>query len=282
MLLNHEGIEVKEGIGAQDRKQREREEIGTVWWSVALFCGIGLLRLWFSAMERLPVVILAGGLATRLRPITEKIPKSLVEVAGRPFLAHQLELLQDNQITEVILCVGHLGEEIEKEFGDGSRFGIGIRYSYDGPKLLGTGGAIRRALPLLPRSFFVLYGDSYLPIDYQSVADAYGQSGRPALMTVFANQDAWDKSNVWFEKGEIKLYSKKRRLPEMRHIDYGLSVCSSALFKSNAKEGGFDLASLFEILSEKSELAGFEVSQRFYEIGSHQGLQELDRLLMGQ
>jgi NDP-sugar pyrophosphorylase family protein len=230
-------------------------------------------------MEQLPVVILAGGLATRLRPITEKIPKSLVEVAGQPFLAHQLELLRTNQVTQIILCVGYLGEMIQRRFGDGSEYGLNIRYSYDGPDLLGTGGAIRKALSLLPRSFLVLYGDSYLPIDYQAVAQAYAKSGQPALMTVFANQDAWDKSNVWFEHGEIKLYSKKRRLPEMRYIDYGLSVCSRSLFESSSGEQAFDLAALFERLSEKRQLAGFEVQHRFYEIGSHLGLQELDRLL---
>jgi NDP-sugar pyrophosphorylase family protein len=230
-------------------------------------------------MGRLPVVILAGGLATRLRPITETIPKSLVEVAGRPFLAHQLELLRARRVTEVILCVGYLGEMVERRFGDGSEYGLKIRYSYDGPELLGTGGAVRNALPLLPDSFFVLYGDSYLPVDYLKVAEAYADSGHPALMTVFANQDAWDKSNVWFEAGAIKLYSKKRRLPQMRYIDYGLSVCSRELFDSNNLERAFDLAALFETLSENGQLAGFEVYQRFYEIGSHQGLQELDRLL---
>jgi NDP-sugar pyrophosphorylase family protein len=230
-------------------------------------------------MEQLPVVILAGGLATRLRPITEKIPKALVKVAGRPFLAHQLALLRSNQVREVILCVGYLGEMIQETFGDGSEHGLGIWYSYDGPELLGTGGAIRKALPLLPQAFLVLYGDSYLPIDYQAVAQAYAKSGQAALMTVFANQDAWDKSNVWFEQDEIKLYSKKKRLPEMRYIDYGLSVCSRALFEGESVERAFDLAALFERLSEKHELAGFEVHQRFYEIGSPQGLQELDRLL---
>jgi NDP-sugar pyrophosphorylase family protein len=246
-----------------------------------VFFGFGLAATFLLIMEQLPVVILAGGLATRLRPITEKIPKALVEVARRPFLAHQLDLLRSNQVTEVILCVGYLGEMIEETFGDGSELGIRIRYSYDGPELLGTGGAIRKALPLLPQFFFVLYGDSYLPIDYQAVARAYTNSGQPALMTVFANHDAWDKSNVWFEDGEIKLYSKKRRFPEMRYIDYGLSVCSRAMFEGNGVEQAFDLAALFERLSEKHQLAGFEVHHRFYEIGSHQGLQELDRILSG-
>jgi len=230
-------------------------------------------------MERLPVVILAGGLATRLRPITETIPKSLMEVAGRPFLVHQLELLRSRRITEVILCVGYLGEMIQRSFGDGSEYGVKIRYSYDGPELLGTGGAVRNALPMLPESFFVLYGDSYLPIDYHQVAQSYADSGQPALMTVFANEDAWDTSNVWFDAGSIKLYSKKRRLPQMRYIDYGLSVCSRGLFENNSAEPAFDLAALFETLSENGHLAGFEVRQRFYEIGSHQGLAELNRIL---
>ena len=135
----------------------------------------------------LPVVILAGGLATRLRPLTEKIPKALVEVAGRPFLEHQIEWLRRNAVAEVILCVGYLGEMIEKRYGSGETLGIRIRYSFDGPKLLGTGGAIKKALKLLPEGFFVLYGDSYLPADYQAVAAAFEESDKPALMTIFAN-----------------------------------------------------------------------------------------------
>ena len=234
-----------------------------------------------NAPLNIPVAILAGGLATRLRPITEKIPKSLVPVAGRPFLAHQLEMLHARGIRHVVLCIGYLGEMIQKDFGH-EACGVKIEYSFDGPKLLGTGGAIKQALPKLGKEFFVLYGDSYLPIDYQAVAQAYTKSGQPALMTVFANQDAWDKSNVWFEDGGIKLYSKKRRLAEMKYIDYGLSVCSRALFEGGSVEQTFDLAALFETLSEKNQLAGFEVHHRFYEIGSHQGLQELDRILSGR
>ena len=158
----------------------------------------------------LPVVILAGGLATRLRPMTEKIPKALVEVAGRPFLEHQIALLKRNAIAEVILCVGYLGEMIEERYGDGDAFGVRIRYSFDGPQLLGTGGAIKKASAFLPDAFFVLYGDSYLPVDYQAVAAAFHEAGKPALMTVFANSDAWDTSNVWFDQGSIRLYSKRR------------------------------------------------------------------------
>src|ERR1700757_4843931 len=165
----------------------------------------------------LSLVILAGGLATRLRPLTEKIPKALVEVAGRPFLEHQIELLKPNAISDVILCVGYLGEMIEQRYGDGVGLGVRIRYSFDGSTLLGTGGAIKKALALLPDAFFVLYGDSYLPVDYQAVASAFREASEPDLMTVFANADAWDTSNVWFEHGKIRLYSKRERVPEMHH-----------------------------------------------------------------
>ena len=227
----------------------------------------------------LPVVILAGGLATRLRPLTEKIPKALVEVAGRPFLEHQIELLKRNAIGEVILCVGYLGEKIVERYGDGGPLGVRIMYSFDGPQLLGTGGAIKKASAFLPDAFFVLYGDSYLPVDYQAVAAAYDKAGKPALMTVFANFDAWDKSNVWFDNGKIRLYSKRQKLPEMRYIDYGLMICSRQVFDDSPKDVPFDLAEALENLSRKGELAGHEVDQRFYEIGSPSGLAELNRLL---
>jgi N-acetyl-alpha-D-muramate 1-phosphate uridylyltransferase len=230
-------------------------------------------------MPSLPVVILAGGLATRLRPLTEKIPKSLVEVAGRPFLEHQIDLLRRNGVTDIFLCVGHLGEMIERVFGNGEQFGVDICYSYDGDKLLGTGGAIKKVLPRLSESFFVLYGDAYLPIDYQAVATYFGSNATPALMTVFRNDDAWDRSNVWFEEGTLRRYSKTERLAQMRYIDYGLTICSRSIFAEYPADEPFDLASLFEKLSQRGELAGYEVYQRFYEIGSQQGLRELDQLL---
>jgi NDP-sugar pyrophosphorylase family protein len=226
-----------------------------------------------------PVVILAGGLATRLRPLTEKIPKALIEVAGRPFLEHQIELLKRNALTEIVLCVGYLGQMIREKYGDGSALGVRMRYSFDGSRLLGTGGAIKRASSLLPDAFFVLYGDSYLPIDYQAVAQAFTESGQPALMTVYGNADSWDASNVWFDDAKIRLYSKRERLPEMRYIDYGLMVCTKGIFEDAPDDVHFDLAVTLEDLSRKGSLAGYEVQQRFYEIGSPAGLVELNRLL---
>ncbi len=227
----------------------------------------------------LPVAILAGGLATRLRPVTETIPKSLVTVAGEPFLAHQLRLLRSQGVERAVLCVGHLGEMIEREFGDGSAFGVSVQYSFDGPALLGTGGALRAALPLLGEAFFVLYGDSYLPIDYAAAAAAWTASGQPALMTVFQNEGVWDTSNVEFTAGRIARYDKRERTPAMRHIDYGLSIFSHAVFDKRLAGVAFDLADVQRELAAAGQLAGHEVSQRFYEIGSHDGLSALDQFL---
>jgi N-acetyl-alpha-D-muramate 1-phosphate uridylyltransferase len=233
-------------------------------------------------LARWPVAILAGGLATRLRPITEKIPKALVTVAGEPFLAHQLRLLHRAGLRRVVICAGYLGEMIEAEFGDGARFDMQIAYSFDGPRLLGTGGALKQALPLLGERFFVLYGDSYLPIDYGSVAGAFLDGGKPALMTVFKNEGQWDTSNVWFDKGEVRVYDKTSGTANMRHIDYGLGVLSGEALQEWQAAQAFDLASLYQQLVAKNQLAGYEVTQRFYEIGSPEGLAELDSLLRQQ
>jgi len=233
-------------------------------------------------LSRWPVAILAGGLATRLRPVTEKIPKALIDVAGQPFLAHQLRLLRSAGVRQVVLCVGYRAEMIEEAFGDGRDYGVALSYSFDGPELLGTGGAIKKALPLLGERFFVLYGDSYLPIDYAAPARAFVASGKPALMTVFRNEGRWDASNVWFQNGVIKSYSKKEQKPEMQHIDYGLGILASAPLSSRPGGNAFDLADVYRDLIARNELAGYEVEHRFYEIGSPEGLAELDAILRRQ
>jgi NDP-sugar pyrophosphorylase family protein len=227
----------------------------------------------------IPVAILAGGFATRLRPITEKIPKSLISVAGKPFLAHQLELLRSCGLCRVVLCVGHLGEMIQRDFGDGSQFGVRIDYSFDGPKLLGTGGAIKRALPLLGGEFFVLYGDSYLPVEYRPVAEFFRRGGKPGCMTVYRNEGRHDTSNVVFRNGQITVYDKKNRTPGMQHIDYGLSLFKSTAFDSFPADKPFDLAEVMGKLVRERQLAGYEVNERFYEIGSLAGLAELETIL---
>ncbi len=226
-----------------------------------------------------PVAILAGGLATRLRPITEKIPKALVTVADEPFLAHQLRLLHSSGIRKVVLCVGYRGEMIEHEFGNGGRFGVELNYSFDGPELLGTGGALKKALPLLGEQFLVLYGDSYLPIDYAAVASAFAATEKLGLMTVYKNEGRWEPSNVWFEAGEIRQYDKKRLTPEMKHIDYGLGALRSIALGAWPNDKAFDLADVYQDLVRQRQLAGYEVDRRFYEMGSPAGLAELDTML---
>lgn len=223
-----------------------------------------------------PVAVLAGGLAARLRPITETIPKSLIEVAGRPFICRQLDYLRGQGVTRAVLCIGYLGEQIEAVVGDGSAFGLNVRYSPDGPTLLGTGGALKRALPLLGERFFVLYGDSFLPCDFREVQQAFAGSGRPALMTVLYNGDRWDKSNVLFRNGRIVEHNKHAPRLEMKYIDYGLGVLSAEVLSAYPADRPFDLAEVYHRLSLAGKLAGHEVHERFYEIGSHEGLKEAE------
>lgn len=226
------------------------------------------------------VAILAGGLATRLRPITTTIPKALVEVAGKPFIDWQLSQLRTQGLKRVVLCLGYLGEQVEAFVGDGSRWGLQVGYSYDGDVLLGTGGALRRALPQLGESFWILYGDSYLPVDYMAVAETWHRSGLPGLMTVYRNEGLYDTSNVVFQNGELVLYDKKLRLPEMTHIDYGLGLLKSEILAEWPEMHVFDLAEVYTAMVKQKQMAGHEVHQRFYEIGSHAGLAELSELLL--
>jgi len=222
----------------------------------------------------LPVAILAGGLATRLRPLTETIPKSLIEIDGQPFLAHQLRLLKNRGIARVVLCLGYLGEMVRDFAGSGDSFGLELEYSFDGPVPLGTAGALRAALPLLGEAFFVVYGDSYLPCDYLGIETAFIDSGKPGLMTVFLNDGCWDSSNVEFSEGEIIRYDKRARTPRMRHIDYGLGVFRRSVFEGLPPRP-HDLAAVYRDLLARNELAGVEVPERFYEIGSLAGIAEL-------
>jgi NDP-sugar pyrophosphorylase family protein len=228
----------------------------------------------------LPVAILAGGLATRLGSVTAQTPKALLTVAGRPFAEHQLALLRRHGLTEVVFCVGHLGEQIEAVLGDGRRLGLHLRYAYDGARLLGTGGALRRALPLLGEVFFVLYGDSYLDCDYRAVEPAFrAVPDALGLMTVFRNAGQWDRSNLTFAEGRIWRYDKAVQTPDMHHIDYGLGVLRAQAFAPYPLNEPLDLAMIYQDLLRRERLAAYEVARRFYEIGSSQGLEETRRYL---
>ncbi|OGF50377.1 MAG: hypothetical protein A2231_02465 [Candidatus Firestonebacteria bacterium RIFOXYA2_FULL_40_8] len=249
-------------------------------------------------MKGISVVIIAGGLATRLRPITEKIPKSLIDINGKPFLEYQLRLLKEKGFTDVVLCLGYLGSMIEKEFKDGSNLGMSIQYSYDGDKLLGTGGAVRKALPLLSDVFIVMYGDSYLDVDYNAIVEAFNNDKEKPLgmMTVYRNDNKFDKSNIVYKDGRIIAYDKKNKLPGMDYIDWGLSVFRKEAFEEvnkakNASKAStetkeskekFDLEELMKILIAKKKMAGYEVRDRFYEIGSVEGLEELRKKLANE
>jgi NDP-sugar pyrophosphorylase family protein len=227
----------------------------------------------------LPVVILAGGLATRLRPMTEKIPKALVEINGRPLIEHQLELLARNGISRVVLSVAYLGEMIAEHVGDGGRFGVSVSYSFDGDRYLGTAGAIRRALPLLGPEFFTLYGDSYLTVPFAEVGAAFRASGERALMTVYRNEGAFDTSNVEFAGGRIVAYDKRQRTARMQHIDYGLGVFEGAVFAELPEGEPADLATVYQDVLAAGGLAAFEVGERFYEIGTVAGIEDTERFL---
>jgi NDP-sugar pyrophosphorylase family protein len=220
------------------------------------------------------VAILAGGLATRLRPATETTPKALIEVAGRPFAEHQLDWLRAQGVEDVKFLVGHRGEMIRDAVGDGSRWRLRIEYIFDGERLLGTGGALRRALPSLGRAFFVMYGDSYLDCDLASVQRTFEASGLDALMTVFRNDNRWDRSNVEFSAGRIVRYDKQQQTPEMKHIDYGLGVLTAGVLERYRQGEAFDLADVYRDLLAAGRLAAAEVTDRFYEIGSPEGLAE--------
>ena len=191
-------------------------------------------------------------------------------------------MLKSRGIQRAVLCVGYLGEMIRRDFGDGEKYGVKLGYSLDGEKLLGTGGALKRALPLLGDDFFVLYGDSYLPVDYAPIAEFFQRSGKPGCMTVYRNEGKYDTSNVVFAGGEIKVYDKKAKLPEMRHIDYGLSLFKRSAFDAFPASQPFDLADVMGKLVREKRLAGYEVRERFYEIGSPMGLAELEVLLKKQ
>jgi N-acetyl-alpha-D-muramate 1-phosphate uridylyltransferase len=225
-------------------------------------------------MTRLPVAILAGGLATRLGPVARRTPKCLLEVAGRPFLHHQLRQLHHQGVRRVVLCLGHLSEQVKEIAGDGAAFDLEVAYSFDGPELQGTAGAIKKALPLLSSSFFVLYGDSYLECSYAAVQEAYQAAGQLALMTVFPNRGRWDNSNVEFHDHRILAYDKVHRTDRMQYIDYGLGVFHRKAFEIVPARATFDLAAVYQEMLRQGKLVGFEVTDRFYEIGSVEGLEE--------
>jgi NDP-sugar pyrophosphorylase family protein len=230
-------------------------------------------------MSPLPVAILAGGKAERLRPLTDSLPKALVPVAGRPFIHWQLELLARQGLTRAVLCIGFLGEQIRAAVGDGRACGVQVQYACDGDIPLGTGGALRQALPLLGPAFFVLYGDSYLSCSFPDIESAYHARGVCALLCVLRNEGRWDRSNTVLRDGTITEHDKRAPHPGMAYIDYGLSILSAECLEPRAQGVAFDLGDVYQQLAREGRLAGFEVHERFHEIGSPQGLVDTERHL---
>ncbi len=231
--------------------------------------------------KAMQAVILAGGLATRLRPLTEALPKSMIAICGKPFLEYQIELLYQSGVRDIVLCVGYLAEAIRSYFDDGSRFGVRLRYSREGNELLGTGGALRRALPLLDERFLVMYGDSYLMIDYCDLIQKFLISKLPGMMVVHRNKDRWDRSNVVVRNAKVAFYSKTERIPETVYIDAGVTAFRRTAVKNLPEGREVDLQVLLGDLCARSQLAAYETQQRFYEIGSAAGLKEFEALMNG-
>jgi NDP-sugar pyrophosphorylase family protein len=225
------------------------------------------------------VVILAGGPATRLYPVTKKIPKAMLEVAGKPFIAHQLNLLKKNDISRAIICAGYLGEQIQDFVKDSREFGLSVDFSFDGNALLGTGGALKNALALLDDVFFVMYGDTYLNINFRSVSEYFFSHSKNGLMTVFKNNNKWDKSNVVYKRGTVVKYDKKDLTPDMQYIDYGLSILKKEVFMGDSHGKVFDLADVYKDVIKEGQMLGYEVKERFFEIGSLRGLGETVKYL---
>ena len=224
-------------------------------------------------------VILAGGLGTRLRPLTEKIPKALVPVAGRPFIEYQIDVFRRYGVTDLIVCVGYLGHMIEEYLGDGRRYGVSVRYGYEGENLLGTAGAVKNVERFLDSVFFVQYGDSYLQVDYRDVMSSLLRRGALGLMVVYRNEDRWDRSNVVVADGFVRAYDKARRLPGMVYIDYGVSALRRDVLSRIPAGVPVDLSEVFQGLIEENQLLAYEAAVRFYEVGSWSGLREFEELV---
>lgn len=224
-------------------------------------------------------VVLAGGLGTRLLPLTESIPKALIPVAGRPFIEYQIEQFRRHGVTSLIICIGHLGHLIEEHLGDGRRFDVSIRYGYERDELLGTAGAVKNVEPLLADAFFVQNGDSYLLVDYRDVAAYFRRHDAPGLMVVYKNEDRWDRSNVIIDSNRVQVYDKARKLPEMIYIDFGLLMFRRDAFAAVPTGVVTDLSAVYQALIARQQLLAFETPERFYEIGSPEGLREFECLV---
>jgi MurNAc alpha-1-phosphate uridylyltransferase len=222
-------------------------------------------------------VVLAGGFATRMRPRTLTVPKAMIEVAGRPFVEWQLELLARAGLRDIVMCIAHLGESLRAHVGDGARFGVRVAWSEEGPKLLGTAGALRAALPLLAATFLVTYGDSYLPFDYsQPLRTLEAHHDCDGVMAVYKNDDKWDSSNVLTDGVWVLRYEKGAQDPALDHIDYGATALRREVIAALPSGEPSGLDRLQHELADRKRLRACVARDRFFEIGSPEGLAALE------
>jgi N-acetyl-alpha-D-muramate 1-phosphate uridylyltransferase len=222
-----------------------------------------------------------GGLGTRLSPLTMTVPKPMVQVGGKPFLEHEIGLLKRSGVGDFVLCVGHLGEQVEAHFGDGSGLGVRIRYSHDGPRLLGPAGALKRAEPLLAESFFVTYGDAYLRADYRAIMNTLLGSDKLAVMAVYENHNKFGRSDVVVSGGRVVRYDKGGSGAGMEWVNFGVSAMrrSALALVPAGRECGEE--EFYGELIRRGELLAFPVKERFYEIGTPDSLREFERFISG-
>lgn len=229
------------------------------------------------------IAILAGGMGTRLYPLTRDVPKAMAPAAGKPFLEYQIEMLRKAGVTDIVLLVGNLSDAITTYFGDGSGFGVKIRYSNEGPNLLDTAGAVRHALPLLGERFFLTFGDSYLRLPYGQIWKDYAGSGREALMTVYRNHNQFDTSDIFVEDGLVRAYQKSPPLPGAHYINHGLMILRRDAIAAIPQDTRISLQQFLQAVIARGELMAWETQQRFFEIGSPSALKEFeDEIIAGR
>lgn len=235
----------------------------------------------YTDTDRFPFVILAGGLGSRMQHINGALPKALTVVCGKPFIFYQLEWLKKHQYSNVTICVGFNASAIVDAVGNGERFGLNIKYIDDGETLLGTGGALKKALRAIKeRNFFILYGDTFLPIDFYKMEYAKRElNNHNNMMAVFKNSKKLDLSNVEIDGSLVKLYDKHNPNANMEYIDYGVSIINRMAFQNFKAQPNFDLADFYRYSSINKTLNAYEVKTRFYEIGSPAGLKDTKRFI---
>jgi NDP-sugar pyrophosphorylase family protein len=227
-------------------------------------------------VELPPVVILCGGQATRLGALTKHLPKSLIPIHGKPFIDWQLELIRNQGAREVVLCTGHLDQALREYVGNGSRYNLRISYSHEN-KPLGTAGALRQAIPLLPPAFFVTYGDSYLEYPWSRIFKDFERSQTNSHLSIYPNRGQWDNSNIQVSKGQLLYFSSPTSADACEYIDYGLSILTRAAVSAFPSHG--DLKDELQRMSTDGQISFTIVDKRFFEIGSKQGIADLTKHL---